>query len=219
MSEAKVETIPVNRLPVRRLARPRNATRSLRVLRVLQDEICSGRWPTGTNIPVEHELILGFGVGRTTIREAVSTLVHLGMLEPNRGQGTFIRSRTAIPTALADFTLGYEPADLERALRALEVEAARAAAERRTGQDVEALRLVCEGDRDADDFHALVLRIGGNPLLADMSRGLLTRMGRAAAGGPCPRTGDSRAEHLALVEAIADGDPGRAALAAAAHLG
>ena len=46
----------------------------------------------GEKIPNEFELAEKFGVGRSTIREAVKGLVSKGILEVKRGSGTFVVS-------------------------------------------------------------------------------------------------------------------------------
>lgn len=44
----------------------------------------------GDKIPNENELAVKFGVSRTTVREAVRILVTAGILEIQRGKGTFV---------------------------------------------------------------------------------------------------------------------------------
>ena len=46
----------------------------------------------GQKIPNEFELAEKFGVGRSTIREAVKGLVSKGILEVRRGSGTYVIS-------------------------------------------------------------------------------------------------------------------------------
>ena len=216
------------------LPRPRGAVHgrgvpmSRKVLAYLQREIDSGRWPIGSRIPIESALVVGLDVGRTTVREAVSTLVHLGLLEAGRGSGTFVRSRTAIPTVLAEFTEGYDLADLQQAQLMLEVDASRAAAERRTDADLERLRLAHERDvsgrcRDPrrHQFHALVFQAAGNRMLTDLNAGLEARIRRAlltaedVAEPPGPE--DVRGAHQAILDAIEARDPDAAASAARRH--
>ena len=46
----------------------------------------------GEKLPNEFELAEKFGVGRSTIREAVKSLVSKGVLEVRRGSGTYVVS-------------------------------------------------------------------------------------------------------------------------------
>ena len=48
----------------------------------------------GQKIPNEFDLAEKFGVGRSTIREAVKGLVSRGVLEVRRGSGTYVISTT-----------------------------------------------------------------------------------------------------------------------------
>src|SRR4051794_23361819 len=52
-------------------------------------------WKPGDRIPPEKELAARFGVGRSTIREAVKSLVILGVIEARPGDGSFIREGTS----------------------------------------------------------------------------------------------------------------------------
>ena len=50
----------------------------------------------GQKIPNEFELAERFGVGRSTIREAVKGLVSRGILEVRRGSGTYVINTNSI---------------------------------------------------------------------------------------------------------------------------
>ena len=45
----------------------------------------------GERLPNEFEMANMFGVGRSTVREAVKILVSRGVLETKRGSGTYVR--------------------------------------------------------------------------------------------------------------------------------
>ena len=53
--------------------------------------IFDGSLAIGDRIGAEPELCREFGVGRNTLREAVSSLVHEGLLERKQGSGTYVR--------------------------------------------------------------------------------------------------------------------------------
>ena len=48
----------------------------------------------GSKLPNEFELAERFGVGRSTIREAVKLLASKGVLEVRRGSGTYVMNQT-----------------------------------------------------------------------------------------------------------------------------
>lgn len=64
----------------------------------------------GSKLPSEYKLAEIFGVGRSTIREAVKSLVSKGILEVRRGAGTFVKSTDMViddPLGLAQFEDKY----------------------------------------------------------------------------------------------------------------
>lgn len=48
--------------------------------------------PEGTKLPPERQLAQRLGVSRTTLRDGVSRLALLGLLEVRHGDGTYVRS-------------------------------------------------------------------------------------------------------------------------------
>lgn len=65
---------------------------SLRVQteRQMRDRIASGDWRSGDRIPSERALIHLLGISRSTLRQAVDTLIHEGLLERRHGSGTYV---------------------------------------------------------------------------------------------------------------------------------
>jgi GntR family transcriptional regulator len=57
---------------------------------LLRDEILSGRWPAGVQIPSEPELCRLLDVSRTVVRQALGDLGHEGLLRRRKGLGTFV---------------------------------------------------------------------------------------------------------------------------------
>jgi GntR family transcriptional regulator, transcriptional repressor for pyruvate dehydrogenase complex len=197
----------------------------------LREQVLSGQWPVGGRLPAETELAQRLEVGRSTVREAVRALVHAGLLETRQGSGTYVRSLS--PGA------DWEPR-LRRAAvleayevrEALEVQAARLAASRRTDADIEALH-ACLAERDrargsdaafveADlAFHRAVVAAAHNPLLAEMfgsfaavlREALIAIRSDQAVQGP-----DADAAHARLAAAIEAGDAAAAAQATHDHL-
>ncbi len=65
----------------------------------------------GEKIPNEYELASRFGVGRSTIREVVKSLVTKGILEVRRGAGTYVVGTSSAaddPLGLEKFTDKYK---------------------------------------------------------------------------------------------------------------
>lgn len=68
------------------------ATKSLAeaVAEQLMALIAKGHLKPGDRLPTEPEMMAQFGVGRSTLREAVKSLVVAGLLETRRSAGTFV---------------------------------------------------------------------------------------------------------------------------------
>lgn len=66
-----------------------------RIGRELRQDIQSGRWEVGEQIPSESELAATYGVSRGTVRSAIEQLVREQMLRKEQGRGTFVIS--AVP--------------------------------------------------------------------------------------------------------------------------
>jgi DNA-binding FadR family transcriptional regulator len=63
---------------------------SQRVADELYDMIVMEKFRPGDKLPNENELSVDFGVSRATLREAIRVLAAQGVLEAQRGKGTFI---------------------------------------------------------------------------------------------------------------------------------
>ncbi|MFR5601332.1 MAG: FadR/GntR family transcriptional regulator [Lachnospiraceae bacterium] len=63
--------------------------------------ISNGVWSAGTKIPTENELAEAFHASRSSIRQAISRLKALGLIESKRGSGTIIKKSRA-STTLSD---------------------------------------------------------------------------------------------------------------------
>jgi GntR family transcriptional repressor for pyruvate dehydrogenase complex len=58
------------------------------VFEQLGEEILSGRYPAGTNLPAERALVVTFKVNRHVVREALKRLEQLGLIKVSQGGGT-----------------------------------------------------------------------------------------------------------------------------------
>jgi GntR family transcriptional regulator, transcriptional repressor for pyruvate dehydrogenase complex len=197
----------------------------------LREQVLSGQWPVGGRLPAETELAQRLEVGRSTVREAVRALVHAGLLETRQGSGTYVRS----VTPRADWEPRLRRAAVLEAYEvreALEVQAARLAASRRTEADIEALH-ACLAERErargADArfveadlaFHRSVVAAAHNPLLAEMFdsfAAVLREALIAIRSDQAVQSADSDAAHARLAAAIEAGDAAAAAQATHDHL-
>ncbi|MEK4028236.1 FadR/GntR family transcriptional regulator [Pseudobacillus sp. FSL P4-0506] len=115
----------------------------------IEELIETGAWPVGTRLPPEMELMERFEVSRNTLREAIRALVHSGLLQTRQGSGTHVCSTSALGVAIER---RVSKSDLQETLEvrhALEREAARLAAVRRSDEDVRKLRSYLDNCRQA----------------------------------------------------------------------
>jgi GntR family transcriptional regulator len=61
-----------------------------KVEEVLASEIAGGEYQPGDRLPSEDELLARFGVSRITVRRAIQNLIQRGVVEIQRGRGTFV---------------------------------------------------------------------------------------------------------------------------------
>lgn len=102
----------------------------------LQSEISAGVLKAGDKLPTEPMLMNAYGVGRSTIREAVKILSYSGHLRVQQGKGTFVESSIALNEPI---NLRLKRADvdhLDEVRQILEVKIAEIAAQRRTVEDL-----------------------------------------------------------------------------------
>lgn len=68
-------------------------TRYSSVAHTLRDEIATGFYGVGTNLPTEFELCTRFAVSRSTVRQALSELESAGIVKRRQGSGTTVIAR------------------------------------------------------------------------------------------------------------------------------
>lgn len=137
----------------------------------------------GAKLPNEFELGEKFGVGRSTIREAVKLLSSKGILEVRRGSGTYVVTTTkglSDPLGLCSIkdknALAF---DLVNLRLLLEPGIAEMAAQHATDEDIERLRRLCErveskiydGDQYIEDdiaFHTCIAESSKNMVVEQL---------------------------------------------------
>jgi DNA-binding FadR family transcriptional regulator len=192
------------------------------VARKLEALITSGEWKVGGRIPTELELMQRLQVSRNTLREAIRSLVHVGLLESRVGDGTYVRAQSELEAPLIRRARRAGAADAVEFRAVLERAAARFAAERRTSTDVAKLRELLQRQRQAGlaanrtayaqadhELHRAILSCSGNTLLAEV----YDHVGGALKLAVSPELWDRALAlreinlHAALVDAIEAADP------------
>ncbi len=159
----------------------------------IRAELAAGRLKVGSRLPSERALSEQFGVSRNTLREALRSLEHAGLIRLQKGArgGAFIseRSGDAIATGLMDlYHVGsISPAKLTEARIWLESVIVREACQNATADDLAELNrniedaeaAAAEGDFERRverhlDFHRILVRMSGNPIMVVVMDGVLS---------------------------------------------
>ena len=197
--------------------------------------ILTGEVEPGEFLPTRKELAAQFGVGLSTVQEAIQALSAVGMLASRPGKGTWVREDAldslihpeAVRTRLGE--LNAEKVYEARGV--IEIALTEMAARRAAPEQVEAIwsaleRMEATIDDDeafveADlDFHLMVARAGGNELLEQfyhLSRRLVVQVITEVLHLPKVKQ-DSIPYQRAIAEAIEAGDPERSRRAAEEHM-
>ena len=145
----------------------------------LKRQMLSGRLAPGAVMPSERELREVFGVGRTTVREALQGLVSSGFLTRESGR-LIVRHPTDISPRMLDLAARASDASIQQVFdvrKLLEIHAAGLAANNRTADDLAEIA-GCLGRMDTEDeaqyhtadrsFHCAVVRASHNTVLAEL---------------------------------------------------
>lgn len=191
------------------------------ILDDLEQMIVTGTFADGERLD-ENRLAERFGVSRTPIREALQKLATSGLVEQIPRRGVFVRE-----PGLADLVEMFE------AMAELEATCGRLAALRITEPTLDLLRATnasCQEAVEADEadhyyhqnerFHQLIYAAAANSYLEEQTLKLQKRLKpfRRMQLQLRGRLAQSMAEHVAIVDALSNGDSEGAASALRAHV-
>jgi DNA-binding FadR family transcriptional regulator len=192
------------------------------IISELQSVISSGELKVGDKLPPEPVLMERFGVGRSTVREAVRALVHSGVLRVQVGDGTYVSATPGASDTLTDKIGRASVAELFDVRRTFEMSVASLAARNRSDKDMKRLReaaSACEDAAEHDDpeafveadyrFHMEVAAATKNTLLVDLYGELRSAVRTMMREQPDVTDGISHhalALHTKLLKALQDKD-------------
>lgn len=190
------------------------------IAETLKQQITEGTYRAGDKLPTEPELMKTFGVGRSSVREAVKLLVNMGVVRVQQGSGTFV----AVPSNNDDVNIKMSTADrteLDEVRKILDIAIVEKAVARRTEKDIERMRASLEKRKvnaekglleeciEADlNLHIAIADAAHNRILADIYRSaathLLSEFNRIYDGTDCFI--NSQTSHEKLLKHIIAGD-------------
>ncbi|MEJ2731136.1 MAG: FadR/GntR family transcriptional regulator [Deltaproteobacteria bacterium] len=160
------------------------------IINEIIQHIKSGELKPGHKLPTERDMSEMFGVGRSSIREAIKGLVLSGYLESSQGKGTFIRK----DLPLNDLTLlnlqhawaAEQILELMELREILECNAVRLAAERANSEDIRRIHdalermQACKTDikkfYDPDfDFHVAIAEATHNKMICETMKQIIEK--------------------------------------------
>jgi GntR family transcriptional repressor for pyruvate dehydrogenase complex len=210
------------------------------IVEQIVDLIKGGEFPVGRQLPTERDLARRLGVGRASVREALSALQILGLVETKHGQGTFVCAKEESPVLQTEASWIYSeesPFDIIHARLTIEPSIAALAARRRSETavkhmeellervqaDLYGMYVFSEGDRD---FHSAIAEATGNSVIAAVMSGIRELMGQKmwrtlmtdTSFATPGRLQQGMGEHREIVEAIRLGNSELAAERMTRHL-
>ncbi len=129
------------------------------VMDKIRDLIASGEYKVNERLPTENELAEMFGLGRSSIREAIKVFNYLGVLESRTAKGTFVCERNNITTELMKWAvlLGddelYEMVDIRGSI---ELFAVMDLTERYRNEDEKAASSIKDLEKILKDFNSAI---------------------------------------------------------------
>ena len=205
------------------------------IIDIIISRICAGDLKVGQKLPPERVLAEDLGVSRTSLRYALRALESMGYIRSASGSGHYI-NRIMLENIFPPFSAMVAQdrqliADIIEVRECLEVRMAALAAKHAGEEQISRIHgaildmqaeIEQGGNGLAGDnsFHLEIARASGNSgfaLIAELCFELLTRSRRATLdipGQPARAVDD----HMAIFEAIRDGDQERASREMASHL-
>jgi GntR family transcriptional repressor for pyruvate dehydrogenase complex len=206
----------------------------------IAEAISRGRWNPGDRLPPERELCRMFDISRSSVRQALTALEAVGVIQKKAGVGSFVRQGALEVIAqeiVTELVHEGDPIMVVEARRCIEPGIAQAAARNRKNEDLVPLEATLKlMDRfgtppiaapeyvDADiNFHYLIALATHNPLIVHLFEQIVDRMHQrvwltAAFPVVDRRAAQYQAHHHGIFEAIRDQEPARARRIVAAHL-
>lgn len=198
------------------------------------------RYETGERLPSERALSERFGVSRNALREALSTLSALRVVEARPNSGIYLRRMSTDSSfetivLLAEMGAPPSPQEVQETLEVrwpLEMRAVQLACERRTEADLDNIAAVLAATRailankgniyqQDTEFHLALIRSTHNEVLVRMLNSFyrMSESRRFALFADPKRGAESASQHERLYEAVKRRDAATAISLMDSHLG
>ena len=173
-----------------KLPQPQYRKRSSVIADFIVDQIRSNEYRAGMKLPSERSIAEQLGVSRPSVREAISALQIVGILESRPGDGTYVRKRIGfedlIHQAIQVLEASDSPLEILQARKALEIGTTRMVIKiadkagferiRKAWQNklMEGIKGNYDGYLDhASEFHMTIARATRNTVIERMTENLM----------------------------------------------
>lgn len=191
----------------------------------IREMIEEGVLKPGDKLPTEKELCEGFGVGRSSVREALQGLEYMGLIESRLGVGRFLSSDSDVLLNSENWRLTLDQAsvfELMEARRILEVSAVELAAQRATDEVIanlenilDVMREVMDSDMDLFfekelELHLALAAACENSVLTELINSLIRKVSKHSERflRTLPYTFERTVDQFdAIIKALKEGDP------------
>jgi DNA-binding FadR family transcriptional regulator len=186
----------------------------------IKEMIVSGRLGPGDRLPREQDLAAELGMSRNMLREAVTALSLINVLDVRRGDGTYVTTLSPqllldALTFVADFQRDDTVLNFIEVRQMLEPQAIALAAGQIDADEIESLREhldTMSADIDVDElvmkdaeFHRRIIAAAGNPILSSVLETVSRPLHRARVWRDILERDAfeiTRREHLAILDAL-----------------
>ena len=206
----------------------------------IKQQILNGKLKPGDKLPSDKELCELYSVGRSTIREALSVLKIMGLIETRQGEGSTVCKIDSENVGMPDFT-GLLLSDqtileLAEARKSLEIANVGLAARNRSEQDLKRFQQIIqqmelnvlnktESEKEDMVFHQTIAKATQNSIIVQLLESISEQMEKAMR--EIRRMGFSNTssadivleEHKSIYQAIVEQDVVKAQQSMKNHLG
>lgn len=206
------------------------------VAKQLQSLITSGEFMIGDRLPTENELCSQFGVGKSTVREALRVLAAMGMIKIQAGKGAYVTKNEDNTFDAIKYWFTEKHAELSELIEvrmAIEPLAVRLAIQRASKEAIEQIREIHLAFKTAaanhdhiemaildESYHNAIIFASGNSLLIKIGKLIADAMKefRARSFAVNQNIDHATLPHEKILEAILNKDENAGATAMILHL-
>lgn len=211
------------------IERIRQKTVVAQVMEKFKELIASGQYRVHDKIPTESELAEMFGIGRSSIREAIKIFNYLGVLESQIAKGTYVCDDSKISAEALTWSILLGKRDLDELIElegAFELWSLLSLAERYACGDDEArgvvrsleesvrrMKVAVDAEDDPkvieedDQFHTIIVDSSKNSLFMSVYRTLRSFRWKEIEKAHARSPADCVQHHIEILEAVRTGEP------------